>query len=245
MVIHNGREEEGWLDEGMSIVAEELGAKYYETKFPPPTGRTNPAQLFPDSAQGFVSGFLEDSYAYLLRPDTASITLHSDADDGLEWRGGDWLLLHWLGDQKGTPIYTALEQSNLTGIANIAASAGASFPSVFGNFSLSLWTDSIVGESRSAVPSQDRFATRNLRQIYQRLFDTSGGSPYYPRPYPVLPAVLPSSGLLTGRIVPGSMAYYILDTTGRSGVVTLEFAPTTGTSFLSTLNAQVSVYRLP
>ena len=31
------------------IVAEELGSLYYENKFPPPTGRSNPAQLFPDS----------------------------------------------------------------------------------------------------------------------------------------------------------------------------------------------------
>lgn len=37
--------------------------------------RTNAAQLFPDSAQGFVASFLYDSYQYALLPDTASLTL--------------------------------------------------------------------------------------------------------------------------------------------------------------------------
>jgi hypothetical protein len=41
-VVHHGAPELGWLDEGLSIVAEELGSLYYEDKFPPPQGRTNP-----------------------------------------------------------------------------------------------------------------------------------------------------------------------------------------------------------
>ena len=88
-MVHGGNPEEGWLDEGLSIVAEELGSLYYEQKCPGTTCRTDPSQLFPDSSQAFISGFLFDSYFYALRPDTASVTLHSDADDGFSWRGGD------------------------------------------------------------------------------------------------------------------------------------------------------------
>jgi hypothetical protein len=61
VVVHGGQDEEGWLDEGLSIRAEELGSEYFEAKFPPPSGRSNPAQLFPDSSQGFVANFLSDS----------------------------------------------------------------------------------------------------------------------------------------------------------------------------------------
>jgi hypothetical protein len=48
--------EEGWRDEGMSRIAEELGSIHYEALYPPPAGRTNPRQLFPDSAESYSSG---------------------------------------------------------------------------------------------------------------------------------------------------------------------------------------------
>ena len=110
VVVHNAQDaEEGWLDEGLSIVAEELGSRYYEQKFPPPTGRTNPLQLFPDSSQGFIGGLLTYSYRYLLKPDTVTVTLHSDSDLGLAWRGSVCLLARWLGDLKGEGVYKRVE----------------------------------------------------------------------------------------------------------------------------------------
>src|SRR5690348_1772992 len=54
VVVHNGSSEYGWLDEGLSIVAEELGSLYYEQKCPGTACRTNADQIFPDSSQGFV-----------------------------------------------------------------------------------------------------------------------------------------------------------------------------------------------
>ena len=245
VVVQGGQPEEGWLDEGLSIRAEELGSEYFEAKFPPPTGRTSPAQLFPDSSQGFVSGFLSDSYSYLLRPDTAAVTLHSDSDDGFAWRGSDWLLLHWLGDLKGKSIFTTLERTRNTGIANIAAAAGEPFASLFGDFSLALWTDSIPGIPRASIPARNRFQSRNLRQLYQRLFDTAAGSPSVPRPYPVAPTTLGTTTPVSASMVPGTMAFYILDLTGATPDVSIQFATPTGAAFANNLHAQVSVYRLP
>ena len=161
-VIHGGNPEYGWLDEGLSIVAEELGSVYYEQKCPGTACRTNPSQLFPDSSQGFIQGFLYDSYQYALLPDTASLTLHGDSDDGFAWRGGDWLLMRWLGDQMGAGFYRKLEQSSLTGVANIQAASGQSFPALFANFGLSLFTDSLPGFPRTTAPAADRFASRNI-----------------------------------------------------------------------------------
>jgi hypothetical protein len=245
VVVQGGQPEEGWLDEGLSIRGEELGSEYFEAKFPPPTGRASPAQLFPDSSQGFVNGFLPDSYSYLLRPDTAAVTLHSDSDDGFAWRGSDWLLLHWLGDLKGKSIFTTLERTKNTGVANIAAAAGEPFASLFGDFSLALWTDSLPGIPRSSIPARDRFQSRNLRQIYQRLFDTSPGNPSVPRAYPVNPATLTSTTPVSASMVPGTMAFYILDLTASTPDVSIQFATPAGAAFASNLHAQVSVYRLP
>lgn len=245
VVVQGGPPEEGWLDEGLSIRGEELGSEYFETKFPPPTGRTNPSQLFPDSSQGFVSGFLSDSYSYLLLPDTASATLHSDSDNGFAWRGSDWLLIHWLGDLKGNGVFTALERTRNTGIANIASAAGESFASLFGDFSLALWTDSLPGIPRSSIPARDRFKSRNLRQLYQRLFDTGGGSPSFPRAYPVAPVTLTTTTPMSASMVPGTMAFYIFDLTSATSDVAIQFATPAGAAFASNLHAQVSIYRLP
>ena len=99
---------------------------------------------------------------------------------------------------------------------------------------------------RGSIPARDRFQTRNLRQMYQRLFNTSGGDPSIPRPYPVLPVTLSATtGLVTASMVPGTMSFYILDLTGSSSNVAIEFATPTGATFSATLAPQVSVYRLP
>jgi hypothetical protein len=245
VVVNGGDAEEGWLDEGMSLVAEELGAIHYEQKYPPPSGRSDPRQLFPDSAEGYIIGQLQDSYTYLLRTDTASTTLHSDADGGLAWRGGDWLLMRWLGDQKGTAIYQQLEHNHTTGIANIAAAAGESFPGLFGDFSLALWTDSIVGQPRSSAPQRNRFLTRNLRELYQAYYNAASSNgtpdPDVPRPYPVQPVTLTLGNAASGKMVPGTMMFYRVD---ASAPIRVKFAPPTG-SFNASLHPQLSIYRLP
>jgi hypothetical protein len=243
VVAHNGPSERGWLDEGMSIVAEELGSLYYENKFPPPSGRTNPAQLFPDSSQGFINGLLFSSYEYLLKTDTATVTLHSDADGGIAWRGGDWLLARWLGDVKGTGIYKAMVQSSLTGTANIASAAGESFDALFGDFSLALYTDSLPGIPKSSIPPRNRFAVRNLRRMYKRLFDTSNGSSFVPREFPIV--TVPLTGSITASMVPGTMAFYRLDTSGGQATVTVQFGASPGTPLPDALHPQLSIFRLP
>ncbi len=69
VIIHGlANTEEEWLDEGVAKIAEELGSKHYEALFPPPTGRTDPSQLFPDSAEGFIGGDLYNSYFMGLTP---------------------------------------------------------------------------------------------------------------------------------------------------------------------------------
>jgi hypothetical protein len=242
VVVNHGSSEEGWLDEGMSIVAEELGSVYYEQKFPPPTGRSNPAQLFPDSSEGFISNLLNTSYAYLLETDTTTLTLHSDADGGLNWRGGDWLLLRWLGDQKGATFYKSLDQSTLTGTANIAAQAGESFQSLFGDFSLSLYADSIIGVPKNSIPPRNRFVTRTLRTLYQALFTAEGPSSSVPRASPIVPVAL--TGSITSTMVPGTMSFYVVTTAPGTGTSTIQFSSPGGAQLPASLHPQVSVFRL-
>ena len=240
VLLHGGASERGWLDEGLSIVAEELGSIYYEDKFPPPTGRTNPAQLFPDSSQGFINGLLFQSYSYLTKTDTATVTLHSDADGGLAWRGGDWLLMRWLGDVKGTAIYKTLVDNTLTGTDNIANSAGEPFDGLFGDFSLALYVDSLPGIPKSSIPVRDRFVRRNLRLIYNRLHSVD--STDFSRVYPVVPVTL--TGSITTKIVPGTMAFYLVNTTSGQSTVTIDFGASPGVPLSNVLHPQLSIFRI-
>jgi len=243
VVIHGGNPEYGWLDEGLSIVAEELGSLYYEQKCPGTACRTTPTQLFPDSSQGFIADFLYDSYQYALLPDTASVTLHSDADDGFSWRGGDWLLMRWLGDQKGTGIYKTLDENTLIGVANIENVTGQSFPSLFADFGLSLVTDSLPGFARTTAPAADRFVSRNVRQLWNRLFETSQGSDV-PLAYPLVLFPI-SADTSTDIMDPGTGSYFRLDTPATAATVTIQFSGPGGTPLAASLKPQLSIFRLP
>jgi hypothetical protein len=244
VVLHGGLPEYGWLDEGLSIVAEELGSLYYEQKCPGTACRTNSAQVFPDSSQGFVADFLYDSYQYALLPDTSSVTLHSDADDGFSWRGGDWLLMRWLGDQFGTGLFKALDQSRLIGVPNIEAAAGKPFPQLFADFGLALVTDSLPGYPRTTAPTADRFVTRNVRQLWNRLFVTSLGASDIPFSFPVQIFAI-SADTSTSIMDPGTTSYYRLDTPAGASTVSLQFAGPGGVALPAAAKPQLAIFRLP
>jgi hypothetical protein len=242
-VLHQGDPEYGWLDEGLSIVAEELGSLYYEQKCPGTACRTSPSQLFPDSSQGFIASFLYDSYQYALLPDTASVTLHSDSDDGFSWRGGDWLLMRWLGDQLGTGTYKRLDENTLTGVANIESVTGQSFPVLFANFGLALYTDSLPGLARTTAPGLDRFTTRNVRQLWNRLYATSVGTDV-PLAFPLQLFAI-SNDTSTAVMDPGTGSYFRLDTPTTAATVTIQFAAPSGAALPASLKPQLAVFRLP
>jgi hypothetical protein len=244
VVVGGGQPEASWLDEGMSIAAEELGSLFYESRCPAPSCRTDPAQLFPDSAQGFVQSFLFDSYQFGLLPDTASITLESDDQPGDAWRGGAWLLVRWLVDQGGSGIYRQLELGPAGGVADIEQATGRPFPALFADFGLALYTDSLPGLPRTTAPAVDRFTTRNLRQLWARLFTTSGPSSSIPLAMPVqLFAV--SGDTSTAVLYPGTVTYFRLDTPASSAAVSVRFAAPGGAAFPATLQPGLAVFRLP
>ncbi len=206
--------------------------------------RTDPAQLFPDSAQSFVQGFLYDSYQYALLPDTASLTLHTDDQNGFSWRGGDWALLRYLGDQRGAGFYRQLEQGPSDGITDLETAVGQPFPSFFASFGLALYTDSLPGLPRTTAPAADRFVSRNMPQLWARLWNTSGGASDVPLEFPirVFPVTTDTSASV---MVPGTMTYFRLDTPASDSTVTIRFSAPSGGPLSAALHPQLSLFRLP
>ena len=232
------------FDEGLAIVSEELGSLYYEQKCPTPACRTSPTQLFPDSSQGFIQSFFDDSYFYAVLPDSVSLTLHNDSENGFSWRGGNWALMRYLGDQYGNTFFKQFVQGASDAPTAIAAVTGQTFPSLFANFGLALYTDSFPGLARATAPAVNRFQTRNLHQLWARLFATSGPSTSVPRAMPL--QVIAITGDTTVRSMsPGAMSFWRLDTPAASATVSIRFAAPGGSAFSAALRPQLAVFRLP
>ena len=246
VLVRGGFTEATWLNEGLSHIAEELGSRHYENKFPPPSGRSSPTQLFPDSSQGFIVGDLFNSYDYLF--DTADSSVTVTTGQSLAERGAAWLFLRWLADQKDSTIFGRLVQTSDTGVANVEAASGETFPALFGDFSLAVYTDSLPGVSRSLIPPRLRFVStnavnRNLRLIYASLHNSN--SNLAPRTFPITLTQVPVPGNITSAMVPGTMSFFLVQMPSVGQDESLHFTGSGGALFDASLNAQVSVFRCP
>lgn len=246
VIISGSDPSSSWLDEGMSIVAEELGSVYYEKKYtcPGPQCTGGAGQIFPDSSQGFVEDFLYDSYQYALLPDTATITLSTDNEGGFSWRGGAWLFARWLGDQMGSTVYRQLERGPSNAITDIQQVTGQTFPALFANFGIALYTDSLPGLPRTTAPPANRFVSRNVKQLWSRLFATQGGGPDIPFQQPIQLFLIDADST-SSVLLPGTMTFFRLNTKTTDSTVTIQFSGPGGTPFSPLLFPQIAVFRLP
>jgi hypothetical protein len=242
VLVRGGREENVWLNEGLSLIAEELAGKSYEQQAGQP--RTDPAQLFPDSAQGFLVPNLEYLYDYLRAPtDSASVTTFADFGSVYE-RGAAWFFLRWLGDLKGEGIYRSLVQTNLRGIANVAQQAGEEFPRLFGDFGIAAYIgDSLPGLPRTAIPERYRIPSRNFRAIYGRFAAETGSD--FPLEYPAVPTELFIGDGVSSDMPLGTMDFYAVEAPGTTSPITVRFSTPGRAQLAGSTRAQVSIFRLP
>jgi len=240
VVARGGDAEEHWVNEGLSHIAEELASQVFEARYPWPLRRTTPGQLFPDSAGLFMSQQLMNAYVYLYNSAAHSVTTFQGTGS-MEERGAAWLFLRWLGDQKGASIYRKLVQTSLTGVANVEARSGERFATLFGDFTVAIWADSIPGVPRSQVAPRYRFASRNLRQLMARQAFVS----LWPDSFPVRPVHVPNAGLAEGSLLPGTMVYLSLGPfAAGQGATVLGMAKSAGGAFSVGEGAQLGILRV-
>jgi IPT/TIG domain-containing protein len=240
VLARGGDPEDIWLNEGLSHIAEEEASKFYEAKFPPPTGRSTTVQLFPDSAGPFIAPQLLNAYVYLNNTLAHSVTSYSGAGS-VEDRGASWLFLRWLAEQKGEGVFQRLVQTSKVGVANVEAQAGEPFATLFGDFSVSLFTDSLAGLPRSVVPPRYRFGSRQLRKLMAREAVVSG----WVEPWPLPLYLLPVGESLRSNMKPGTMVHALVQTAAGSAGVALRFTHQDLSAFSGATSAQVTIFRLP
>ncbi len=237
VIMRNGSDEESWLNEGLSHIAEEVVARHYDNKYP----ILPPGRLFSDTANIFINNDLSNSYDFLESTGTTSLTLF-ESTGTLEERGAAWLFLRWLADQKDSTIFARLVQTNLTSIANVENVAAESFPVLFGDWAIALWTDSIPDHPRTSVPERNRYKSRNLRRIYARLNAIAPAQ--FPRVYPLIPRQLGAGTAVESSMYPGTMEYFLTQAPADPAVG-FRFARPDGQVFSSALKPQLGLFRLP
>jgi len=238
VLMRKGGSEVTWLNEGLSHIAEELGSKYYEAKYPAPSGRTSPTQLFPDSSQAFVTQNFRNAYKYLSAPRHKSVTTFAGLGT-LEERGAAWLFLRWLGDQKGDQIYKQLVETSKRGTDNVSTAASEPFPALFGDFGIATYTDSIDGVPRTAVPVRYRFTSRNTRQIFAALY------PPPLRSNPIATTQLGCTGASTQTMLQGTGTYFLTGGTAGCSGTRVDMTAADGSALPSSLLPQLAIFRLP
>lgn len=240
-----GPSEEPWLNEGLSHVAEELGSLYWEERFPAPSGRSVPSQLFPDSASPYITPNLLYSYRFLSASAAFSLTTCAPGSFcSQSERGGQWLFLRWLVDQKGPGVLKRLVETVQVGRTNLEAVSGERTAILLGDFAIAVNADSLDGVSRSAIPARFRLGSRNLRALYRRLFETFGFAGGVGRPFPIVPAAIPIGEARTGTMRPGSFAPFSIETVESMPTVRLRFAVPDGSAFPAASGAQVAIFRI-
>lgn len=241
VLVRGGAPETLWLNEGLSHIAEELGARLYEARFPPPSGRLNTTRLWPDSAVPYMLPNLSNASQFLTFPSGTSVSAPAaDSPGTFEERGAAWLLLRWAGGQFGDPVFRRLVETRATGTANLEAATGRPWPGLLGDFAAALWADSLVGVARAPATGRWRFGDRNLRRLFADFRQVDPVRAV--REFPLVPIPIVDGGRRTLSLPAGGMALFRWTPQGGA-LGWLRRAD--ATPFPSTFGAQVVLFREP
>jgi hypothetical protein len=197
-VNHVRGEEQVWLDEGLSHVAEELA--YYAESGRGPRQNLGKAQIASSAHQEdlyfeFQGQNLGRYAEYLHAP--ASNSPYATGDD-LETRGAAWNLLRYLADRRNgndAAFWFALANGSSVGLENLSSALGSDPIALTRDWAVSVYTDD------AGIPVAPQFTqpSWNHRDIFTN--ETTVGA------YPLQVTTL-ANGATSTSVMSGSAAYY-------------------------------------
>ncbi len=228
LIQHGSVAEEGWLDEGLSLYAEELTARRYLQ-----AGDTA-------SFSRLAINDVADAYQYLSATGASPLLIEFDQGTLAE-RGASWLFARYLVDQYGPALPGKLDQSTLAGAANVAAQTRHAFDTTVTRWALANWVSDLPGFATPVELSYTswHFRTRTFPSLNQQ-------DPLdFPRPYPLVPTASAGSAVsLSGTLRSGSGVYARALQAPGAAAFTLLFNAG-GTAALSALDVpRLSVIRI-
>jgi len=229
VLVRRGPIETLWLNEAMSHLAEEMGGRHYDS-----------LALDTATAARFLFGNLYNAYLYLLNP-AANAVITTTGTDGLEQRGAQWLFLRYLVDQYGAATTRRLEQTALTGDANVVVAAGnTSFARLLGCWALALY----VSDLPSFTPEAElAYAHWHFRATFDSLHLHDAAM--FKRDFPLEPAGANNgSFVLSGTISSGSASYLDLVLSAGEPSFAVTFTEPGGLALSGRGNPQLAIVRL-
>ncbi|MGH7524008.1 MAG: hypothetical protein ACREK8_06855 [Gemmatimonadales bacterium] len=190
VLLRFGRDQDVWLNEGLSHFAEELG------------WRTVPSSQCTDCFSVFAGGDVGNAYSYLANTDGQFLIAPEATDGTLAERGAAWLFVRWLADHfstdtlLGTEFTRSLEASGTVGATRIEQVTGVDFPTLVGEWQLANWTDNLPGFPQGGLLD---YRTWNFRQVFADNFQV-----LFPKLFPLTPDSTGGAYSHTGVLPAGS-----------------------------------------
>lgn len=188
VLLRGGPPEDLWLDESLSSFAEELGGRSF----------------LPDTAtfSTYVTPDLENAYGYLLDP--GDHFLLQTSDTVLEDFGAGWMFVRYLVDQYGPTLTNQLEQTTLTGTANVAAQTGVPFTTVATRWALANWVSDLPG---FAPPVGVFYRSWSFRAVFASF---NAQDPYdFPIAFPLQPPLVSGLGVDVAATLHAGSGFYV------------------------------------
>ncbi len=231
-LVRGGFPEDLWLNEAMSHYAQERAGRSF----------------LPDTTQfcNYSKDNLANASLYFQEPE-AYFVVDTAGIGGFPERGAYWLLLRFLIDQfsadasfSAADAFTrTLEQTNLTGAANLAAHTNNTpFPTLLLRWSLANWVSDLPGFT---APDSLRYKSYAFRTAFQAFASRCGG----PSTFPLVPGVgLGEAVNLLGTLRAGTGTYYRAQQAAGGSAFTLLFGDGSGRALRTSLVPRLNVIRI-
>ena len=190
VLVRGGAGEEGWLDEGLSKYAEELAGRSYLPGDPTTFSR-------------YVLDDLYDASQYFSAPGSVPLLIPED-NGNLAEIGASWLFVRYLVDQFGDTLPRRLNETALTGAANVAAQTAQPFATLVGRWALASWVSDLSGFTAAA---ELHYQSWQFRSTFASLHAQDPAD--FPRPFPLVPSVSAGSAVnVSGVLRSGSGEFH-------------------------------------
>ena len=224
-----------WLNEGLSHFAEEMGGRRY----------------LPDTATfcDFVNGDLHNAGQYFSAPQDHYL-LATEGIGTLAERGAMWLFVRYLVDQyaadqslaAGDVVTRQLDQTTLTGAANVAHVTGRPFTETVTHWALANYVSDTLLPG-FIPPPELQFRLWSFRTAYPKLRVRCGSQ--IPSNFPLVPPVGSGSVVtVSDTLRAGSGLYYLAQQSAGAAGFTLLFSDGQGFELPDALVPRLNVIRI-
>jgi hypothetical protein len=224
----DGDAEDTWLDEGLAVMAEELGGRLV------PDDRC----LDTDCLTQFQSGNFVNAYQYLAQVNTAALIGPRRPPLPLTEYGAAWLFVRWLSDHfaaepiLGTDLTRALVQTTRTGAGNVASATELSFDRLIGEWQLANFLEDHPDFEDLTAGTRLHYSSWSIREVYASFHQEDPVQ--FPSAYPLEPDVFAGGDYVrAGELLAGSGHHLLVEHAASVPALDLRLTNPDGVNALS------------